>query len=357
MSLSSNARIDVGVINDHISKLIEPGMRSHIMLAMLRKRGRIKYNCHSDKFDWRVKFRRSDPAPTDVLQPLTFSIINRHKTAELDYRAYNKGEMFTKFEKLASQNTKTALIRIVSNLAEEMADDFNEWFALELYNDGHTNSTRIHGLESMFSHTGSTISNSPAYAPNDTYAGLDCTLGAYGGSWTPGSGNGYPLGTGSLEYHYWSPLIIDEEWASWNSSDKTWAGGTWREALRFADTYQQTLHSKTPDIFLMTAEKLRLAKETLTDKERIIVSPNNETVNLGFKTMQWEGIDLLTEYGVPTGACYGLRFDSMQLRSMQSKLFMADEDHDIAFSAQKLALDFYGTMRFTTPAHFVKILA
>lgn len=356
MALSANARIDVGVINDHLEKLIEPGMRSHIMLAKLRKRGRIKYNCHSDKFDWRVKFRRNTPVENDDMQANTFPRVNRHKKAELDYRSYILGESFTKFERLASQDPKTALINIVGKLSEFMASDFNEFFPLELYNDGHLNTGRIHGLETMFSHTGTVVTNSPAYAPNDIYADLDCTLNAYGGSWTPGDSNGYPLGQGSLEYHFWSPLILDEEAAFWSASDKTWAGGTWREALRFADTYQQTLHSKTPDLWLMTPEKLRLAKETLTDKERIIITTDTETMKLGFKVLNWEGTELLSEYGVPADACYGLRFDSMELRSMQSKLFMADEAKDLTFSATQLSLDFYGTMKFTTPADFVKVL-
>lgn len=355
-TITNNARIDVGVINDHIEQLVEPGMRKHILLAMMRKRGRLKFNCHSKARDWRIKYKRTEPVPHDDMSPINFVRVNRHKDAVLPWRSYAQGEFFTKYEKLVSQNPKTALIKIVDNLTGEMTSDINEYFHLEAYNDGYENTDRLHGLESMFGHTGSVITNSPAYAPSDTYGGLSTTLGNYGGTWSTGVSNAYPMGTGDLQYQFWSPLILDEEASFWDSTTKTWKGGTWRETIRFANTYQETLHSKIPDFYLMTAEKLRLAKQSMDDKERVIVTSGSEVADLGFKTMKFEGVDLLSEYGVPDGAAYGIYVDSMELCSMQSKLFMIDQEDDIVLSSRRLAIDFYGNMRFKSPAHFVKIM-
>ncbi|KKM60488.1 hypothetical protein LCGC14_1541330 [marine sediment metagenome] len=352
------ARIDVGVINDHIEKLVQPGIRQHVMLAMMRKNGRITYNHGGKTSDWRIRQRRSTPEPYDDMNPRSFPRINRYRTVELPWRAYSLSEGFSKYEKLASKNKKTQLIDIVGNLLGDMTSDFNEFFHLELYNDGDATATndRVHGLESMFTTSGSAITNSLCAAPSDTYGLVSTALGNFGGDWTPDSSNGYPTGEGDLLYNFFSPLIVNYTNTGWTAQTSTWSF-TWREVLRYADTYMQQLNSTSPDIFLMTAEMLRQCKDSLEDKERLLIKSDSPVVELGFKAVQWEGIDMLAEYGCPSGACYGLPWKRMELRSMQSKLFMSESDHDITDLTNKLALDAWCNMRFTSPAYFCKLQA
>jgi hypothetical protein len=354
-NINNWARIDVGVLNDHIAKITEPGMRKHVMLAMLRKRGRITYRHAGKGCDWRTKFRRRKPVPYDDMQARSFPRVNRYKEASLPWRAYSHSEGFSKYERLVSKAGPTRLIDIVGNIVEDMGKDFNEQFHLELYNDGDASGydDRMHGLESIFSVSGA-VTNSAAAAPNDTYAGLSTTLGNYGGSWTGETSNGYPTGTGDLEYHFFSPLVVDYTSAVFGANTATWPY-QWRPAMRYAAMYQDNLHGKSPDIFLMSPELLRQARDSIEDKERILVPSDNEVCDLGFKALRFEGIDMMSEYGCTTGACYGLYWDGMEYRALEDQIFKTERDEDITTLTTQLGLDAWGNMIFESPAYQTKL--
>jgi len=355
--MTPNARIDVSVINDHIKKLTEPLYRKHLLLGMMRKKGRIISNCSGKGFDWRVKFRRATPQTGDDMSTNTFQRMNRYKKAELPWRRLWYGEAISDFEKRCAGGPE-ALIKLVSEWAKSATDDCNEYFATEIFGDGDSTTTpdHIHGLETLFkTNTGYAAISSSVFVKtgnSDTYAGLYTQVGKYSSDWT----GTFPDGTGSETYHFWSPWWVDTTNANHSASTKTWPN-TWRECLRKLSTAQQALVGQQPDIIILAPEYLRQAKESLDAKERIEVTAASDAVDLGFKTVNFEGIELAAEYGV-SGVGYGVCYDKMELRLLgQSQLFEAKKDYDIETNTDRLLLECYSNMKFESPIYFSKLSA
>lgn len=352
MPIDSWARVDVATINKHVKKLTEPIFRKRGFMALLRKKGRITFNNAGKKFDWRARFRRHSPEAYDDMGAVSFPRTNLWKTCELPYRAYSVGESFSKFEKLANGNTDEALIKIVSEATKALSDSMNEFFADQLVLDGNSTAyTSIHGLESWFSVSGTTCNSLASYCgnPNDTYAGLSTALGNYGGSWT----GAWPAGVGSCEFNFFSPLVVDTHNALWTASTKTWPNDC-REALRYGTLYLQTLQNQNLDAILLNPELYRQLLDSTEDKEQIQLTAASEAVALGFRSVTYDGVPIISEYGVPADTGYGLVMDKLELRSMQSQLFMVDEDQEIDNKTSKMSLDFFGNLSIESPAFSVK---
>jgi hypothetical protein len=349
------ARPDISTLQAQIKKLTEPCIRDHVLLAMMRKRGRISYGHSGKNPKWRVKWRRFEPLPNDDMDTINAPRRNRYKEAELPWRSYRMAESYSKYETLVNQG-KWALIKIVSQLAKDMAADANEYFAMELYRNGDASgyTDRIHGLESVFTEADAAISasNTPCLAPSGTsYGGLNSVLGTYGGSWT----TYWPLGTGPMRYHFWSPMIIDHSATFWPDDSDEWKY-TWQKCLRFAEMYQMKLHKKRVDLWLMDPELERQAKDSMLDKERVLVNSNDELKSLGFgKAWNWEGTPIMSEYGCTADSAYGINWSALELKSMQKQLFATSNAPEWDVQAKKLDIDFWGNLFISTPAHLCKI--
>jgi hypothetical protein len=268
------------------------------------------------------------------------------------------GESTTKFERLASQDPKTAIFNITEDVVTEMAQDFVENFNAELFVDGNAAATnkQIHGLESIFGNTGAVITDSVAANPDDVYAGHNTDLGDLGGDWTADDSNGWPTGTGDTEYCAYSPLMVDYNSTLFGGTATNW-DYQWRQAINYVMTYGAVLQQADYDLLLLNPELLRRAKDTLNDNERFIATPKSMLTDLGFKTLSYEGLEMATSYGVPSGVGYFLRWGAMELRSMQSELVMPSDDFDIVTSERLHKLDCYLNLRIETPAYLAKLLA
>lgn len=361
--IEANARITAQVISNYLRKRVEPIFRKSVWMGMFRSRGKISYNNHGKDLDWRPRVRRRTITAGDGNPSyLSFPGTSTRVQAVLPWRTYHLGESVTKFEKLTSQNSDTALFKIAEGLLNEMVDDFVEDFRIKMYVDGNATATNkdIHGIESFMS-VSSTVTNSVAGNPNDTYAGISTALGTFDDDWTAATGNGWPTGTGDTGYSAWSPLVVDYTNAGssptgWLATTKTWPN-TWQEAIRFCLTYLDVLQSGRPDVLILNAELLRQAEDSLEDKERLQVSARPELRDLGIRALAFEGVDIVTEYGVPQNVGYFIDFDAVELKSMQPQLVATATDNDITTAQDLKSVDFFGNLCFWAPPSFAKLQA
>ncbi|GAF77485.1 unnamed protein product, partial [marine sediment metagenome] len=284
MALSAWERVSVSTLNRHVKKLTEPIYRKRILMAMFRKMGRIKYNCSGKKFDWRVQFKLPEATPiAGDMQPRSPQRRSLYRTAELPWRGKEVSEAISKFEKLQNQGDE-ALFKLVANATENLSKGMVNGFHLDLYNDGNASGTsgeKIHGLNSWHA---CTDSGARAATAADSYANLDTTLGAYGGSWT----GTYPEGhcNDCPEYEAWSPLNVDYTDAAWKADGITWAD-TGPEALRWA-IHHQDKRDYPLDVIILDGSMMIDFKNALTDKERITVSrgaAGSLAIEMGFKAV------------------------------------------------------------------------
>ncbi len=353
-------RVDMATLNRYIRKRVEPLYRDEPLLAMFRSRGKITKG-HGKTVRWRPRFRRRtiNPNAGDIIS-ISFPQTATKRQAELPWRSYDLGESVTLFEQYVTEGpAETVLYRLVEETTKEVLDDFMVDFKEELYVDGNAGAAnRLHGLESIFSVSGA-YSGGYVGAPNDSYAGMLTTLGNYGGAW---SATTWPRGTGPTEYCAWTPLVVDYTDALWTGDTDTWPN-TWHQAMRFMTTYMRILQKKGPDLFLLDPELLLQAKHSLKSSETFEITQNvpGKVVNLGFSTLNFEGVELMDAYAIAgadvdnDAVGYAINFDHIGLQHLGPQLVNAFNDTDIEAGQQhRLALMSFVQMFVDTPAYFGK---
>ncbi len=328
-------------------------LRERKLLAMMESRGRVSMN-HSGLFaDWKVRYKRSPMQGYADADTLTFARQNRWKTAQLDWRGYASPESITRLEELQNKG-EPAIIKFAGELAGLMVEDVTENFGDEMYVDGSAagNGKRIHGLESCLGTSG-VATNGFVGLPNSTYAGIVCTLGNYGGSWSTVSGNvDWPSGTGDYHYDFFSPLIVSYTNASWAASTKTWPN-TCREATRFGIIKSRRNKSKKGalDLILLENELYRNFEDKVEANERLVVdrggTKKGGLTALGFgDVLNYDGVDITYEYGIPSATGYGLAMGAIELCSLQDRLFVVDgPDPDISGLSKRMVITFFGNLK------------
>jgi len=238
-----------------------------------------------------------------------------------------------------------------------MASDFMAHFGEKFYLDGNATATNqdIHGLESWYGNTGSCVTGSYVANPNDTYAGQSTALGVTG-SWTPETSGGWPTGTGYTEYHWWSPMIVDYNNSGLGGTTANWSN-QWQFALNYCLTYLLILQNVTPDICIMAPSLHRQAKDSLAGQQRFTTTADSKLTKLGFQTLQYEGLEIATEYGVPQQLAYVLPWEKLEFRSMQKQLVAVAQDTDITTSERLIAMDCYGNFLCESPGFTGKLEA
>jgi hypothetical protein len=337
-------------------------LRARKLLSSLQSRGRVTMNHSGTEMDWKVRYRQSPMQGYADGDTLSFPRQNRHKTAKLPWRGYTAQDSISKME-IEQNKGSEAIIKLIDNLAKFLMEDMSEQFGQQLYVDGNASgyTKGIHGLESAFGVSGA-ASDGYIGTPSDTYADLNTGLGYYGGSWTLNSSNStWPRNVGSAEYDFWSPLIVDYTDTAWAASTKTWPN-TCIEVLRFAITHAGRNKDRkgTMDMFLLDKELYRKLLDAEETKQQIRIQRGEKVglVALGFNdVINFDGVDVTSEFGIPANVGYGLTIDAMELCSLQNSLFKADTpDPEISTRTLRYAIDMLGNMKFN-PRSFVKLAA
>lgn len=353
------------IVNTTIHKFIREQeinvLRNRKLLALLQKKGRIIMNCSGDLLDWKVRYKRAPMVGFADMDTLTFTRKDRWKTAQLDWRGYAIPDAMTKRERLINKNME-AIVKVYSELATNLLEDMEDQFGDELYIDGNAtgNSKRIHGIESFLGDTNTEAAAGFIYPPSDTYAGLVTTLGNYGGNWSTAGGNvNWPTGTGDAHYDFWSPLIVKYDSASWTATGTTWFDNC-REALRYGILKGRKNKSKKGmlDLIILENELYRIFEEKIEATEQLHTRRGEgvSLLSLGFTdSINFEGVEVTYEYGVPTDIGYGLCTECMELCSLQEQMFKPEgPDYDPASQSYRFTIDFFGNLKVASPRNFVK---
>lgn len=353
--IGTSSRLSVRAVNDYIRKEIRPMNRLSVSYAELSSRGRVKYRCGGNQIEWRPtlsarKLRAGAGNPSDVV----FNQTTTEKVCQLPYRTYDMGEHVTKFERLATQG-QAGYFGPILKIVKDLSADFMRDYRPKFYADGNaTGDEDIHGLESWFGVNGC-VTNSVFGDPSDNYAGLSTALGVTG-SWTPETGNGWPTGGGDVEYCSFSPFVVD-----FNNPD---LGGTvadwehqWQTALATCMTYMLVLQSVQPQTCLMAPSLLNEAKRSLQPSQRFTTTADSNLTRLGFKTLEYDGVEIATEYGIPDRSAYLVSWDQLELRVMGSQLIEMEEDYDIRTGQRLYKLDTYQNLVCESPAFQGKLAA
>lgn len=339
------ARINTLSLGKILARRVEPIFTSSALMGLIRSNGGIVYNATEDDYRWRVRHKRHQVErgdPHDATR--SFVKKNRYLKAELPIRHYHMGTSYGRLEALLSRGKGTLLYNEIDESTKAMAEDFVEGFRMDLYEDGNAGTQlTIHGLESWLSENG-LLSGGYIGEPNDSYAGLNTELGYYGGTF---SGT-WPDGVSTTpEYSAFSPIITD--WNSAQFGTNGWANN-WQKALNFHYTYQASIRKDKPDITIMANDLLRIAKDSLIGKTTFEITQTSKMTDLGFDTLSYNGQEIVTEFGVPSEACYILTSKHLQMRCVTPTMLYTEQDSDIVTAESLKSVAFWGNLLCYSPA-------
>lgn len=362
----------IGVIHEQAPKFFsgyaDETIRNRILLAHLRKNGRILLGANSPVCQWNIKFNQQPIQAAGDSGTLTFNRHDLQRQAMLNWRGYVGTDMMTDKEMLMNAGPGRILDRygeIIPSLMEAMTDHFGG----ELFIDGNAtgNDNRIHGNESFLAETTPVVGDLVAQ-PNDSYAGHSTVLGTEGGTWStdlaaadrPSAAlaNDWPHGNGPVKYDYISPLLVNWSSTSWGTGTNTWESNCER-ALRQTVIWLTNRGGQKgrPKLFLMSNELYAGYLNHQEAKQRIRI-PHRESEGMGFAdAINQEGVALAYDFEVPSGTCYAFNVQNMELASLDKVLFgYKGPDFSIRDRAYLFYVGFWGNARYR-PKHFAKLSA
>lgn len=295
-------------------------MRERKLLAYLKNHGNIKTNQSGKNWEYRIKFNRAPLQGYADADTLLFPRRNRHKVGTLEWRGYVISESCTEMEVEVNKGTE-AIIKIFENLLTDIGEDMEDGLCDKIYIDGQAagNSKEWEGLETALGATTTTGAGGKTRDPSDTYAGLSTALGAFGGSWT----GDWPDGSGDAAYDAHSPVLIDSDNAAWGSSPSFAAYGD--DQIRFGILKAQARRPSQGrlDMVLMTDTMWTQFAALVESKEHINTNRGNNSlaIKLGFDAINYDGADIMWEFGVPADTAYGLNTKAIKLRTLFPRLW------------------------------------
>jgi hypothetical protein len=363
------SRVIATTIQNYLRETEEATFRKFKVWAMIQGSGNVLMNQGGLNLNWQVRYRNQPVSGNNGETPRVFARQNLFLTATLPYRGYQVTDSIYKREMLENRG-QAALINVAGGMATRLEESMTEHLSKEIYIDGNKagNELRFHGLESMFAIDGTVniidgtkraASADDAFGwPADNYAGLNTGLGAVAGSQLEGV---WPNGVADPEYDHWSPIVV-------NYTSKYFKGGTtqtWADncvvATREGIHQAKRNDTKASQIDMVVLDRAMYIAymNKLDSRERALISSNTGLKLYGFKdAFQQDGVDITTEYAVPTGCGYGLSIGNMEMYCMEGSLLTSEGPfYNEDTQAYRFVVSVLANIKMKSPRNFFKLQA
>lgn len=342
--------------------------RNRVLLALCKSKGQVLMNYAGDGIQWELRVKRAAMQVNNGAQSLMFNGVSRHVPMFLDYEGYAITDFVTKREKLKNRGM-AQIINYYAKSIPLLMEDLQDQFSEELYIDSGAanNAGRMSGLETMMGINGTINVTSgaqraanaadPTAYPSGTYAGQSTQLQTFGGSWNAQSdiNTCWPYGYGDAAYDATSPTIVNYTSSAFGNT--TWALNCVAAVRHLIWAMKRNKSTSLPLIMLNTG-MYRDYLNKLDSKERVNIE-NSGLRKLGFgNSFQQDGAEITSEFGLPAAVGYGFDVDSIEILSMQDKLFEGEgPEWDSANRGWRTAVDCLGQIKFKSPRNFGKLAA
>ncbi len=328
----------VGYVNQASAKyskeLTDLTIRGRFLLAMLEARSRINLG-----IDW--SFEEKYPidwkdAPVTSLGHgggATYSPNDYTKLATQDLRGYLAPDQMHIKEQAMLGNSAARFVNRYKRIIPKLLKGVRQTIGLKFYGDGSASGAQdeFSGVETMMGvdvtagdgSTGTDADDLIAFA-DGSYNGLSTNL-ATAGDWSDDLGAGdfpndalgtdWPEGTGDPEYDYWTPKHVNWSSTSWPSeSANAWSDTGAFVLRRTAQWLRQTAGMEGETLVALLSGHMMTDFKDAQEAKLRTLAQHPEARDLGFPgVLEYDGIALKSEYGIPANTGYVLNLDEVEL--------------------------------------------
>lgn len=343
-------------------------IRERLVLKTLERLGRIKLNASAEDVYFTVK--KSQPPVSQYGEGggIDFARRSLWDRAHHGWRGYNSTDLMYRHERMEMKGD-VVIVKRYAEVMENIVESIRDNFGADFYVDGGAsgNELKIEGLDTFCDyHSGNSLVTDLIAYPDDTYFGIKTNFGT-GGTWEsnltatttmPNAAIGYdwPEGQGPTQCDYWTPKLV-------NTGSTNWTGSTdWsdncetilRRVLMWLTLTAGTSSSQL--MCIMAGKMLTDVKDFFSARNRQL-PPHKQSTDLGFpNVLNFEGLGLHMEFGVPADTGFVWNFDKTQFCSLASNLlFTEGPTYEIKDDAWLWLAGFYGNLRVKSPKYFAKL--
>lgn len=360
----------IGIINTTRHKYMKGAsdltLRKRLLLAMMKKRGRIEYNASGDECRWQVEFSQPAVSAYGDSGVVDFSNHDAYRQVGVDWRGYIATDTMTKKQQRMNAGDE-ALVKVFQNKQNNLMKSISNNFAGELYRDGSAagRENNLHGLETFLG-AGTVVAGDRVAAPSATYGttSMSTVPANYGGDWSAAGtapnaelATDWPDGQGSSEYDFFSPKLVNWSSTAWGTSSTTWEANAWR-VISQTITWLTLTGDKDgmPTLIPLAGNLFQGYKNAQEVKTRINV-PHKESQDLGFgNVLNQDGVGIYPDFDCPINTGYALNLSTITISSLFPELFWMegpDKDPRTAWS-YLWGTGFFGNTKMQ-PKHVAKI--
>ncbi len=339
-------------------------VRNRFWLAMLESEGRILYNQSGVACNWNVRARQ----PATRTHSSGVGVVYTHNQAFEQLTVPVAGLIGSQALDLKIQMMNKGPLAIVDLYADAMDSvlaSVGNALSAQLFIRNTGNGDQLVGIDTPMVPDGSVVAADIVAAPSTTaaYGGKLVRPGSYGGTWStslpvkPSSvlGTDWPLGSGSSDYDFLAPKMINYTSTSWGTNGNTWADNC-EHVLRRAKNWIRHLSgaSKVPTLTMLAQELYDEFQDKLTTRERLMVSDYAGKLGFTEDVINYNGSLVKSEFDCPAGTGYAINIDEMSLFSLHDQLFyLVGPEFNNTALAHEVAIGFFGNLRMN-PKHIAK---
>jgi len=325
---------DIAQASTYLRGAVDATLRKRLLTGWLDKSGRINRNAQGKDWNWLIEAKEMSAQPYQAYQTLNFNNDNFNITAAVtpEWWVVDSGQDIT--ERIMNSGTSTILDNYRRRLPK-MGRAMSTFLAKALYADAATaaGANRPIGLGTFAKKHGSlATTNGDRIAPpvaGTTYATLDISLGAYGGTWSANSAvkmnaalaTDWPDGQGdpTNAYDITSPRLYNENTNRWFDLTSAAANSNWRTnciamlSRANTDLRMNSLDSMMPNVHVSGSERYQNIKDKLRESYRDVMTHQAST-DLGYhNVLSFEDAAIDLDHECPADRTYSVCAQSMEL--------------------------------------------
>jgi hypothetical protein len=322
---------DIATASQFLKGATDATLRRRLLPKFLDREGRISRNAEGKDWNWLIESKELMAQSYNNGDPLTFANTNLNVQATVTPNFYITTSAMNITDIL--MNTGPVIVNNYLRRGVKMARAMQNKFHYDMYSTASSNPNSMLGFGNLVNYTTCTNGDRVAVpAGGATYAGLNMSLGFYGGSWSNNIATAYqmnrsigydwPDGQSTLDnsFDIVTPRYYNENTNCWETPGATPAAGNWNTNCLLmlsranTDLDMNTVEAAMPNIHLGGSGRMQAVKDALRVSFRDTYMSNKPAEMLGYyKAMNYEGAAIDVDYQCPADRTYSLCAASMEI--------------------------------------------